>query len=78
MCDCRLSNSSPTTDVNTLLMNSQSKVLTKGVLLSMRDRNFIIPRLTLVFVNIEKMIEGEEKVIEEMKSNAEEGLEVIQ
>ena len=59
-------------------MNSQSKVLTKGVLLSMRDRNFIIPRLTLVFVNIEKMIEGEEKVIEEMKSNAEEGLEVIQ
>ena len=68
----------PTTDVNTLLVNSQSKVLTKGVLLSMRDRNFIIPRLTLVFVNIEKMIEGEEKVIEEMKSNAEEGLEVIQ
>ena len=78
MCDCRLPNSSPTTDVNTLLVNSQSKVLTKGVLLSMRDRNFIIPRLTLVFVNIEKMIEGEEKFIQEMKSNTEEGLEVSQ
>ena len=68
----------PTTDVNTLLVNSQSKVLTKGVLLSMRDRNFIIPRLTLVFVNIEKMIEGEERFIQEMKRNAEEGLEVSQ
>ena len=42
----------------------------------MRDRNFRIPRLTLVFVNIEKIIEGEEKFIQELKSNAEEGLEV--
>ena len=73
-----LPNSSPTTDVNTLLVKSKSKVLTKGVVLSMRDRNFVIPRLTLVFVNIEKMIDNEEKFIQEMKSNAEEGLEVSQ
>ena len=53
-------------------------MLTKGVVLSMRDRNFVIPRLTLVFVNIEKMIDNEEKFIQEMKSNAEEGLEVSQ
>ena len=51
-------------------------MLTKGVVLAMRDRNFRIPRLTLVFVNIEKIIEGEEKFIQELKSNAEEGLEV--
>ena len=59
-----------------MLVNSRSKVLTKGVVLAMRDRNFRIPRLTLVFVNIEKIIEGEEKFIQELKSNAEEGLEV--
>ena len=59
-----------------MLVNSRSKVLTKGVVLAMRDRNFRIPRLTLLFVNIEKLIEGEEKFIQELKSNAEEGLEV--
>ena len=68
--------SEPTADVNTLLVNSKSKVLTKGVALVMRDRNFSIPRLSLVFVDIEKLIEGEEKVIQELKSNAEQGLEV--
>ena len=73
---CVLLTFKPTTEVNTLLVNSKSKVLTKGVALRMEDRNFRIPRLSLVFVDIEKLIEGEEKVIQELKSNAEQGLEV--
>ena len=42
----------------------------------MKDRNFKIPAVSLVFVNIERLINGEEKLIQELKSNAEQGLEV--
>ena len=42
----------------------------------MSDRNFTIPTVAFVFVNIEKLVEGEEKFIQELKNNAEEGLEV--
>ena len=66
----------PFPEVNTLLVHSRSKALTKGVVLNMKDRNFTIPRVSLVFVNIERLIDGEEKLIQELKSNAEEGLEV--
>ena len=59
-----------------MLVNSASKVLTKGVALIMADRNFTIPRLTFVYVDIEKLLEGEEKFIQELKSNAQQGLEV--
>ena len=66
----------PFPEVNILLVNSRSKALTKGVVLNMKDRNFTIPRVSLVFVNIERLIDGEEKLIQELKSNAEVGLEV--
>ena len=42
----------------------------------MKDRNFTIPRVSLVFVNIERLIDGEEKLIQELKNNVEQGLEV--
>lgn len=64
-------------DVNFLLVNSRSKVLTKGVVLKMSDRNFTIPTVAFVFVDIEKLVEGEEKFIQELKNNAEEGLELV-
>ena len=66
----------PFPDVHTLMVNSRSKALTKGVVLNMKDRNFTIPRASLEFVNIERLIDEEEKLIQELKSNAEEGLEV--
>ena len=61
-----------------MLVNSRSKVLTKGVVLKMSDRNFTIPTVAFVFVDIEKLVEGEEKFIQELKNNAEEGLEVTE
>ena len=60
-------------DAQYLLDQSIAKAVTKGLLLNKRMR---VPSFEMVFVNIEDIVQGEERFLAEMKANMLEGIEV--
>ena len=60
-------------DAQFLLEQSVSKAVTKGMLLNKRMR---APNIETIFVNIEDIVQGEERFLAEMKANMLRGIEV--
>ena len=60
-------------DAQYLLDQSFAKAVTRGLLLNKRMR---VPSFEMVFVNIEDIVQGEERFLAEMKANMLEGIEV--
>merc|ERR1711860_86034 len=62
------------TESDKLLVNTISKIVSQGVIKRRRKWKLRIPKIKLIFVDIEDIIAGNEDFINEMKKNTDKGI----